>query len=359
MVYLIYSFFFFLIGIVLSGSNLSKRKWTYYIYYMAIVLFWGLSYIYAPDTDPYIYVFKNNIQPIGGYVDTQFEVGYTFLAMTFKSITNHYWLFQFAVFAIELYLIIAGLRELIDDKSLVFIIPLLFFIFPLNLSAFRQGIAASIFIYSIHFIGNRNWRKSLWFFVCIGIAALFHQSSLFLAFVYLARYSKSLLSRKWLVIIILVFGDYMVLSGNTLASMLDFLFPFLGSGTLDMGEKYVGYIESADMNGTYGIAKLIEINIAVLLYLFFCFKYDNTNLLFFNMTMYASVGLIIGGFLAHRLNYYWILLYYVCFFQAVITVFKKYNLTQCAYLLISAYMLWLYIFKNGYIDFEYKFIFNI
>lgn len=357
MIYLLCSFVLFSIGFIVS-SNDNARNYHLWVYYLVIVLFWGLSFIDAQDTIGYIDKFYYDIEPLGGQVDTQFEIGYTLSAMLFKTVFPFYWFYQLGIFAIEVLLLIVGLRKMVDKKSSMFIIPLLFFIYPFNLFAFRQGMAAAIFIYAIHFIDEESFKKSLLFFVFILLASFFHQSAFVLALVYVARFTKRLTSQPWLVFAVLALGDLLWLSGTSLISLLDFLFPFFDGDTLDMGDKYAGYIERANMSGSYGIAKVIEINFTVIAYTLLCKGKEGYNLLSFNMMLYVLIGLVLGGFLAHRLNYYWTLLYYVCFVQAVVCLFDKKKFQLAGYILVAGYMIWFFVFRTGYSMEEYQLLFN-
>ena len=357
MIYLLYSFFFFIFGFIISSLYNVKQNY-YFLFFFAIVLFWGLSYIYAIDTDGYMAKFYYDIQTLGGYIDRQFEIGYTFSAMILKSITPHYWFYQLIIFGIEVLLIIGGLRKFFDDKEMMYIIPLLFFIYPINLAAFRQGMSISIFIYALHYIFDDSIKKSLLYFFFIFIASLFHQSTLLLVLVYLSRYTKTLMSKNWLIILILGIADVLWLTGSTINSQFDFLLPLFYGDTLGMGDKYAMYIETEEVGANYGIAKVLEINVTVILYAIFCKKDWKNELLRFNMMIYVFIGLCVGGMLAHRLNYYWILIYYVCFIQSIISMFKTIRMKSFAYILIALYMLWFYIFKGNLISHNYIFLFN-
>lgn len=356
MVYLLYSFIFFLVGLLIAGQNESKRLY-YYFFFLLIVLFWGLSYYDAPDTPGYIEKYKYDIQTIYGHVDRQFEIGYTLLAMLFKTLHLNYWVFQFVVFAIEIWLIIRGIRYFFDDESLMYIIPLLFFIYPTNLAAFRQGIAIALFIYALHFINDENFKKSLYFFLFVLIASLFHQSALFLTIVYMARFTGKLLAKDWLLFTILIIGDVIWSAGATLESQLDFLIPFFRGDLLNMGDKYANLIESESME-SFGFAKVLEMNATVVLYTLFCKEDKEYGLMRFNMMMYVSIGLVLGGILAHRLLYYWTLLYYICFIYSFVSLFRKLNLTVLSYFLIATYMFWFFVFKSGFIQRDFSFLFG-
>ena len=255
------------VGAYFSSQKYSKTVY-YFLLYFAIVLFWGISYINAPDTDGYIEKFNFQIQPLGGAIDDQFEIGYSLLAMVFKSIGN-YWLFQLSVFAVEVLLIIKGFRHFWDDKLLLMIVPLLFFVFPMNLAAFRQGIATSLFIYGMQYINAPKLKTSLLFFVFVLLAFLFHQSSIILILFYFVRFFKKIVTKDWILVAVLLIGNLIWLSGISIVSSFDFLMPLFEGDTLEMGWKYASLIEGATETGTYGFAKVLEMNVAVILFMVF------------------------------------------------------------------------------------------
>lgn len=357
MFYFIYSFLFLIVGLILSTQQ--KFKKSYFIFYfLGIVLFWGISYIEAPDTNVYIDIFNYDIQKIPGYIDSQYELGYTLVAMVLKTICPHYWFFQLVVLGIEFILIIKGLQYFFEDKMILALVPLLFFIYPTNLFAFRQGIATSIFIYALQYINADTFKKSLFYFLFIAIAILFHQSAVMLIMVYPLRFVKNVFSFDWIIYTILIIGDIIWASGTSILSRLEFLMPLFRSEVMTMGDKYVNIYESGSMNGAFGVAKVFEINIAVILYTIFCKQDKEKELLRFIMIIFIISSLYIGGFVGHRLNYYWTIIYYVCFIRGMmaVSIFKDKQLIS--YIVLGIYMFWFYIFWCDYFHDDYKLLFN-
>lgn len=356
MIFFLYSFLFFIVGFLFSNQTNPKKR-SFVFLFFAIILFWGLSYYEAADTPGYIDKYNFDIQAFPGYVDGQFEIGYTLLAMVFKTFKLDYWVFQFVVFAIEIFLIFKGLRKFYNDRVMMYILPLLFFIYPSNLAAFRQGIAISIFIFALHYIYDENQKKSLIYFLLIFFASFFHQSAFLLILVYFARFGRRILSHDWILFGILIIGDIIWLGGGNIISQLDFLIPFFRGEMLEMGDKYADIMEEENID-TYGIAKVLEMNVTVLMYTLFCKEDKDKELIRFNLLTYVSIGLVIGGMLGHRLNYYWTLLYYVCFIHGIMSFFKQHKQFFGAYFLIAAYMFWFFIFKSEYIERTYEFLFG-
>lgn len=355
MVYLFYSIIVFLLGLYFVGQN-KVRKSYYYVLFISIISFWGLSFIYAPDTIGYINLFYQEINPLNQGLqidDRRFEAGYILLAQFFKTISPYYCLFQFIVFSIEMLLIIKGLKWFFNDKMMMMILPLLFFLYPSNLAAFRQGISLSIFIYSLHYIFSE--RKWLWFFLLIFIASLFHQSSLLLFVFFVVRFAKTVLSREWFVIIVLLLCDLLYFNGVNFFNDSEMFAAFLSNYSFERGDNYIMVMENYEAE-SFGYAKVFEINLTVLLFTFCCRSEKNCELLRFSLLMYLICGLVIGGFIGHRLIYYWHILYYVCLVAGISSLFR--NKKSISYSLVAIYMLWFFIYKCGFIQYDYKFLFG-
>jgi len=356
MVYLLYSFVFFFVGWIICNQKVSKKS--FFVVYIGIVFFWGLSYIDAPDTPGYINKFNYDIESLPGRLDAQFEIGYSWTAALIKTIYPHYWFFQFVILGIDVLLIIKGLRYYFDDKILLSLIPLLFFIFPTNLAAFRQGIATSLFIYALHYIMDENIKKSLLYPGFILLAALFHQSAIMLILLYLLRFGKKYLSYNWVIILFLIFCDVIWLTGSSLLSRFGFLQVFFSHEYMDMGQKYTDLMVGASLSGTYGFAKVIEINIVVLLYTFFCKVEKENEILRCNLLLYVFAGLCFGGLVGHRLNYYWTILYYVCFVRGVMELPILKKSLSISFSIMALYMFWFFVIKSGYIKDDYLLLFS-
>ena len=194
MLYLLYFVICIFISLIFIVQSKPHHK-TVLVIFMGIVLFWGLSYIHAVDTDGYIQIFYRQIKPLSQGLmlsndSRDFEVGYVLLGQLCKTIVPRYWFFQLVVFLLDMLFILKGVQKLFDKKIVLCLIPLLFFFYPTLLGAFRQGIAVSIFIYALHIVDeNKSWRYFIW----ILIASLFHQSALLLVVVYLVRFLKPIL----------------------------------------------------------------------------------------------------------------------------------------------------------------------
>ena len=359
MLYCIVSLLFFIVLGLLGFSSLDNRKF-YAIAYCIIVCFWGLSYSYAPDTNGYMEYFDAEVRTLSQGIDINahgFEPGFNIFASICKSIIPEYVFFQFALFTIEVALVIAGLRKLLTKEQAKFVIVLLFFLYPTMLSATRQGVSIALIIYALQFILKRKFKLYL---LLIAVAYTFHHSSLIAVPLLLVYYLEKRFSSNKLLLGILIISDLCWLAGISFSQYLDGVLGTIledGSGI----EKYTMYIndeESAISN--YGLAKIIEINIAYCGFIYFRSKQQNPNALFTTfLVLYTIIGMMLGGILAHRFLYYFIIIYYVCVFIGINAIIKRNGDTKYAcvsYSLLSVYMFWFYIIKGGMIQNEYIFL---
>ena len=366
MFYFIYSLLFFFIGLLIVTYNVNNKIAQYW-YYFGIVLFWGLAYHYAVDTSAYMQYFYSEVNPIWKGINfkaSEFEAGFNLVAHICKTISSDYVFFQMVLFGTIMLLIIKGFEKLFDEKTLLLIIPLLFFLYPQTMSALRQGVAIAIFIYALQFINEkRSWR----YFLCILIAIFFHQSAIFLFIVYFARYMKGLLSMNWLILGVLIVCDVLWFLDISISNNISFIADFL-SEAIDMGDKYVELYMYDDARSGAGFAKLVEVNITVVLFTFLGQKDGKNELLRFNLLLYVVFMLAFGGLFAHRLLYYFTIPYYICFIQGIMALTNnkitnkiKYTdrldvMLMVGYTIIAVYMIWFYIFHSDLIQRDYLFL---
>ena len=113
----------------------------------------------------------------------QFEVGYKLLNAVFNRILSFYQ-FKALVYFVNIILIYKGLKKLTSKSEVFYLLAFLYLdihFFLIYLSAFRQSISISIFIYSLQFIKKRKFLKYIFI---ISIACMFHKSAIVLFLVY-------------------------------------------------------------------------------------------------------------------------------------------------------------------------------
>lgn len=354
---LVASIIFMAIGCLSLTATTNNRK-TNLFTWIAISIFWGTSYIYAPDIPGYIEYYNHDVynwfESGLRLPDKSFEIGFNVLSSIFKSLNFPYFIFQFFLFSLELLIIYKGIEKLFDISKLSAIFCALFFILPLNLmGALRQGIAIALFIYSLHYITNRDFLK---YCAIIIIASLFHNSACFLILIYWLWIPniRSLLCNRKLLIAYLIVLNVCYFGGISAGEWLDsFLNIIISSG--DAIGKYERYIDNAStLESNFGIAKIVELNFTYIIFLVLNKDESTQNtILKLMLILYITLNLLAGGILAHRIGYYFIITYQISLLLSFIILGKLtirntiigYS-TCCIYLIIIN----LFHFNNYFTD---------
>lgn len=329
-------------------------NFNYYFVWILLSLFWGLSYIYAPDIPGYISYF--NFETYNWFdtgiklPDITFEIGFNVLSCVIKSFTNQYYVFQFILFTIELFLVMEGMKKLIDKKETIIIICALFFILPMNLlGALRQGIAISLFIYSLHYILERNLFKYIGIII---FSALFHKSSLFLLFLYWIPLLGEVLLKRRLLMTLLILLNICYIINFSISDLLDHLLVKLIYLTEETS-SYVRYTNiEGNLSSNFGFFKVMEMNFVYVVFILIDKnKIDYVKLSKLLFLIYFALNMLLGGILAHRIGYYFVLMYQICLMYSICWVGKYiFHKIEIGYLLSCVYYTFLYIFYfNDYI----------
>lgn len=348
MVYLIVSLLVLGIGI---NTYYAKTAKAWVLLWALLALFWGTSFIYAPDIPGYIYYFdhdtydwfKTGIK----MPDRNFEWGFNALSCLFRSISSHYYVFQFSLYAIESFLVWKGISKLFDERTAFLFACVLFFIFPTNLmSALRQGIPVSFFIFSLSYVRDR---KIVPFFLMMIIGSFFHSSSIYLLFVYFIPRLTVILSKKqWLVSFLLIL-DLCYFLNVSLSNLLIQYFPtLLDLDVLDT-DKYETYMtdEATGVESNFGLMKLLEMNVVYVLFILRN-KTENKTLLLLQLLLlfFFTLNVFVGGILAHRISYYFTIPYQLCLIISFIRLGQLLFKDKLAgYMMVGLYTIFLYVFK--------------
>ena len=357
MIYFFFSLFYFILFGVLAFSKVNDKQF-YKLLYVIVVLFWGCSYTYAPDLSEYMEYFYREVKTLSQGIDLRahgFEEGFNVFAALSKSLISEYIFFQILLFATEMCLVLSGIRKILSGKLARVASVLLFFIYPCMLSATRQGMAIALIIYAIPFIQKGNYKK---YFGLLIVAFLFHHSSAIAIPLYFVRYLDKLSNSYKFCIGGLLIADICWILGLSLSEYLDNALAIFLADANDF-EKYSIYMNDEETSiSNYGIAKLLEINIAYIGFVLYSQK-GNNNLLKVILLLYTIIGLMLGGILAHRFLYFFLILYYVCMFIGVNALVNKEHpktFLPISYVILSAYMFWFYIIKNEFIEKTYHFL---
>lgn len=345
-----------LIGYNAFDPNLQPKfkSWNFVIVWGILVLFWGTSYINAPDIPGYISYFErktyNWLETGYKLPSITFEKGFNILSCIIKSVTDHYYVYQFILFTSELFLIMKGLEKIIDKNNTIIVVCALFFILPLNLlGALRQGIAIALFIYAIQYIERRKFIK---YILLLGLASCFHNSAIFLVLLYWLPLIRPLLFNKRILFIGFLLLNVCYIAGFSISKILDnFLLSFF-----DLYENtavYIRYIGiSDDVRSNFGLFKILEMD-----FVYVCFlllnKSDSRSisLLKILFLIYFILNMLLGGILAHRIGYYFIIIYNTCLIYSLCMLGQMlWNRKELGYLLSCTYfiILNLFYFQNSF-----------
>jgi len=194
--------------------------------FLVVFLFVGLRYNVGNDYEAYTYLYN----AIRGGVNTHVEYGYYALNKVFSyNLDGYKYVMIVSSFITFLFLYMTLIRDKILSLGLFFVFTFEF-LFLIN-DQVRQGVAISIFLFSIYYIEKRYFYKYLIFI--ISAALLFHYSALLLIPAYFI-YRKKIASWIWFVAIIVSFIFY--LKGffqKILINLIAFI-PYYG-------ERYVKY----------------------------------------------------------------------------------------------------------------------
>lgn len=219
-----------------------NTRWSLKISFVLIFLFLALRYNFGNDYEKYL----NRFIEIGslGRIDfwEEFEPGWTLLN----------WLFQplgfFAMTAV-----LALFNCVIYYRFLVKHVPVSYYWFAVFLyifypdfmlvhsSAMRQSIAITIFIFSLDYLYKKD---AIRYFLCIGLASLFHFTALILIPVYLLTFLNQKLSKIYCIIfvfiyvLLFIFGQY----------LSNYVIPLVGV----FSEKYEFYQNAGVVNTGFG-----------------------------------------------------------------------------------------------------------
>lgn len=112
------------------------------------------------------------------------EKGYVFLNAIFNKYLEFY-NFKSLIYLINTFLMYRGLKKILSYQKIYIVFGLMYLLFNqfyyFYLSAFRQSISISIFIYSLSYIKNK---KLLKYTISVFIAFLFHKSAILLYLIY-------------------------------------------------------------------------------------------------------------------------------------------------------------------------------
>lgn len=360
-IYLLVAILMITIGYNVYTSRFST-KISFPLVFGILSIFWGVAYIYAPDIPEYILYFKKQTY---NWFDTgfklpssSFELGFNILSCMVKSLTEHYYIYQFFLFSSELLLVMIGLKKILKDKIALIMICAMFFVLPSNLlSALRQGIAISLFIFAVPYIYEHKFFK---YCILIIFASFFHTSAIFLLLLYWLPLVKYIISAPKILLLYFLILNVCYFFNITISNALDSILLTL----FDLYEKSAMYVRytNVDLEETisnFGILKILEMDFIYVVFILINKDNSKTMLLLKSMFLiYCTLNMLLGGILAHRISYYFVILYHICLIYSLCIIGRHLLRDERnGYLLSCFYLIGLnlFYFQNPFSDaMEYK-----
>lgn len=367
--FLVFVIFWFILLMNLSMKSKINRLTSFGILGF-ILLYWGFSYINAPDMPGYIEFFQT-LHTEGWVLDSLWgtpaygmEPGLFIIMQFCKRINESYFFFQFIMLSINVFLAYDGLVKIYGsrNKALIFVLLYVFNI-TFFMSAMRQGVAISIMIFCLPFFAENKWK---YYVPLVFLAIFFHQSALLLfaiplfnlffnKFKFSSRFFKKIFLTTFLLCNIMYFLGISL--SNIIESKLG-TFVYDSSLSTSRAMSLEGNMDVSN----FGVMKIIEINFAYIITFLFN-KINNNkywNVIIGLFFIYFVLNMLIGGIIVHRINYYLQIPYYMCLFSSLYFVLvnrMKMSRTM-AFGTIYCYMVLLY-FIQAVSSSSYLFEYNI
>jgi hypothetical protein len=250
--------------------------------YMLFVFQVGFRWQTGTDWEPYLLHFEeiNKLSDVY-YTITGFEKGYSLFVLIIKYVWESYTAFLVVHALLYYVLVFSAFKKL---SPYIFISLLVFYATSMGvMGSNRQLIALGICLFALRYVVNK---KSLKFFLLVGLAFLFHSSAvLFIVYYFLNRDIKQSLIFATLIAAFII--------GRTSLPILTF--SFLGDNIGGMGSSKVLYYTGSyqDESVSVSILGLIKRFLFVVLFMY-NYKFLTTKLTYYKIIFNGYfVGLII------------------------------------------------------------------
>lgn len=216
-------------------AKYKHAQWGLKASFTLIFFFLALRYDFGNDYKNYVDIFinyaRNDQIDFKYFFVSYYEPGYLLLIWLFRTLGFFAMTAVLALFSCAIYY--RFIVKYVPVKYYWFAIFLYIF-FPgfmlIHSTAMRQSIAVMIFVFSIDFIYKKD---AIRYFLCIGLASLFHFTALILFPVYLLAF----LNRK----INIVYGGLFVLTFASLFLFGNYLSPYLKLIITNFSDRYDSY----------------------------------------------------------------------------------------------------------------------
>jgi hypothetical protein len=239
--------------------------------FFLIFLFLALRYNYGNDYKQYLqdFLIINNYESIDySDISLYYEQGWLFLYRLFQSFGFFSLVAVLAAFNCFVYY--RFIRKYVSPNYYWFAVFIYVFssgFMLIHATAMRQSLAICLFLFSIDYIYKKDFIR---YFICIGLASLFHTSVLILLPVYFLGIFDWKINRP---LAIIFFGLYILLFQFS-TMIMPTLLSLLGSN-FEKYERYEGTIELGS-----GLGLILNSSLFALILFYACFKSNQTSLFF-------------------------------------------------------------------------------
>lgn len=282
-------------------SKLRNNKHGLEISFLLIFLFTALRYNFGTDYSAYqslfYEIFEHDTYLTLDSADFRIEYGWLLLNYLFKPLGFFPFIFIISVFFIYTYY--ALIKKYVPTNYYwlaVFIYIFFFNLFLIQLSAIRQTLSISIFLFSIKYI--IEGRGTLKYILLIVFASFFHSSSLFLLFLALFNIPRIRNSSKTGYFILIIFV-LLLFFGQRLTAYLPYLL------TLFTGDRYTFWYESDIVSKISVMGSLLWFSLLYIV-VYYSTKQTDYMKLFYNFCaiFFLVYPLTVLVFLSDRMGYY-------------------------------------------------------
>ena len=256
--------FFWLSECMFSHKNFKLQNLCIFLAIFVLVLLSGLrDMTVGTDTGAYVYFFDLfKMTKELNLWDYLSEPGYKVVQYLASFFSSSYTSLLIVTAIIPCCLYVLTIKRYAINPIFSFAVFLLLGFYIFHFNGARQGIALSVFFFSIRYIIDREFKRFLY---CIIIGFVFHKSILACFPVYFIFNKK--FSFKWILFVALSFVVLMF----SLGSIVEFL-------SVNVDSRYSGYAQSGDGGG--GVQVLFISFIC--LWLLFCKRINEINSSFYN-----------------------------------------------------------------------------
>lgn len=336
---------------------------------ISILVYWGFSYINAPDMKGYMLFFKKIstdgwvLKSLRGTSAGNMEPGLFLIMQWCKKLNSSYFFFQAIMLSINVILAYFGLRKIYGSckEALVFIL-----LFAVNItffmSAMRQGVVIALFIFCIPLFVENKWK---YYIPILILSIFFHQTALLLLPIPLILYLCNkmsythLLSLKWIPILVFIVCNICYLAGFSIGDMIESRFGKMVYDTSVSTTRTLSVGHNMEVSN-FGILKVIELDVCYVLFLMSNLVEKNNYLKLIGglVFVFFCMNMLVGGIIVHRISYYLQIPYYIALFASLKSLFTKYLHLDIKLSngIIYCYMVFMYFYQtvssSGYV-FEY------